>query len=686
LVQDGTEPVLYVNGSAPGQSFSTSTDKTDWFSTLTGLDVARIACLNYNSGGNTSHFAGALSDVLYYSRPLGANEVLNRYNATKAQFGGDAPSRAPNRDGVVDKALPLDGVSEYVEIPGVLTTVASDTAGAWSFMLEVGDSNPAADSYILGLGDANADERLYLKITATTGILEAGVTDGGTVQWVLETDAAPFTSGTWYSIVLTHDGTSPTIYIDGVEVAQTATTSTDLTAWMSGLTGLDTGNLGAISYDGGGITGYLLGTFQDVRVWSSALTAGDATKLFQEVWAINDELQTFADTRQGVVDEALAYDGVREFTNIDSVLRRVASDTAGTVTFWCTPDDGQPASAETLIGFGDANANELLELQITTAGLLLAQCIDAGTTQWVIDTDAAVWTDGAQTVAKHIALVQDGTEAAIYVDGAVVATTASTSTDLAVWFSGLAGLDTGRLSALKYNNAAEANFYAGDLADVRIYSRALSAAEILQLSKFGPGYNVRQPTWATGRNSKANNAVALDGLEDHVKFNDLLQTLGDDTAGSWGVWVKPDDGRPAAEDVLFGFGDTNADEHLYMAITTAGLLLASCKDAGTLQWVIDTDAAVWADGAASSFTHVLLTHDGTTAVLYVDGLAVAQAFSTSTNLAAFLSALTGLDTGRLGDLNANSAGEASHFAGDAQDLFVYDVALTAQEAWQLYNA
>ena len=49
LVQDGTEPVLYVNGVLEPITFSVTTDKTSWFHETTGIDNGRLALASYSS-------------------------------------------------------------------------------------------------------------------------------------------------------------------------------------------------------------------------------------------------------------------------------------------------------------------------------------------------------------------------------------------------------------------------------------------------------------------------------------------------------------------------------------------------------------------------------------------------------------------------------------------------------------
>lgn len=63
LVQNGTEPVIYVDGEGWVQSFSVSTDKTAWFADLTGIDTCNIGCLDYNSASDADFFKGDIDFV-----------------------------------------------------------------------------------------------------------------------------------------------------------------------------------------------------------------------------------------------------------------------------------------------------------------------------------------------------------------------------------------------------------------------------------------------------------------------------------------------------------------------------------------------------------------------------------------------------------------------------------------------
>jgi len=83
IIQNGTEPVLYVNGVAPAQTFSVSTDKTKWISTCTNIDNGRIGCLNYNGGGNVVYFTGQIDDIRLHNTAKSAGFAALDYQKTK---------------------------------------------------------------------------------------------------------------------------------------------------------------------------------------------------------------------------------------------------------------------------------------------------------------------------------------------------------------------------------------------------------------------------------------------------------------------------------------------------------------------------------------------------------------------------------------------------------------------------
>ena len=58
VVQNGTQPKIYINGVLVAQSNGVAVNLTKWFATFTGGDNGRLGCLNFNSTGNSLHYNG----------------------------------------------------------------------------------------------------------------------------------------------------------------------------------------------------------------------------------------------------------------------------------------------------------------------------------------------------------------------------------------------------------------------------------------------------------------------------------------------------------------------------------------------------------------------------------------------------------------------------------------------------
>jgi len=186
-----------------------------------------------------------------------------------------------------------------------------------------------------------------------------------------------------------------------------------------------------------------------------------------------------ADLTKGTqfVGTGSTYFTTNDYIDIDVLEDDISSDTAGAISMWIKPDDGQPSARMTLVALGDTNANEIILFEITTAGLILAKCIDGGTAQWTVDTDVAVWSN-AESTWKHICLTQDGIAPVLYVDGLAVAQAFSVTTDKTDWMNTLTGIDNCRIGCDNINSAGNDNFLSGSIKNVAIWSRALTATEV----------------------------------------------------------------------------------------------------------------------------------------------------------------------------------------------------------------
>jgi len=85
LVQGGTEPVFYFNGSLEASTFTISTDKTVWLDDIAAIDNGTIG-LRYKDGAASYPFEGAIGEVRIYNRALSPLEIQQNYLATKWRY------------------------------------------------------------------------------------------------------------------------------------------------------------------------------------------------------------------------------------------------------------------------------------------------------------------------------------------------------------------------------------------------------------------------------------------------------------------------------------------------------------------------------------------------------------------------------------------------------------------------
>ena len=158
--------------------------------------------------------------------------------------------------GRINTALDFDGADDHLEC-GSDASLGS-AQGSVSFWLQAASLTQAADVIYFF---ADASNYLAVGLDAT-GHVQVRAVQGGVAQLDLTADAAlPDTS--FHHVAVTQDGTSPTLYLDGQPTAASGTSSG---AWSDGLAL-------AGAWVGGGPHGYLAGVLDEVRIYSSALTA-----------------------------------------------------------------------------------------------------------------------------------------------------------------------------------------------------------------------------------------------------------------------------------------------------------------------------------------------------------------------------------------------------------------------------
>jgi len=133
LVQDGTTPYVYVNGDLVSKITTVTTDRTYWFSGLTGIDNGRIGCMNNAGGGNTNFSTFTVNYFDVWNKVPTATEVKDLYSNANIPFKYEGASQTALTTGslVVGKEYIIDTFvagDDFVNVGGTNVTGTVFTA------------------------------------------------------------------------------------------------------------------------------------------------------------------------------------------------------------------------------------------------------------------------------------------------------------------------------------------------------------------------------------------------------------------------------------------------------------------------------------------------------------------------------------------------------------------------------
>jgi len=629
--------------------------------------------------------------------------------------------------GKINDALILAAASnQYVSVPDVASL---DIAGAWTVSawvkLTTLPTSGTGQSLLARVTTTGPDENyaLYVDDGYFTGAASPSFDahfsySGGTNVDAVYTPpvSSPISTGTWYHLVGTWDGTTLTLYVNGVPVA----------SYQPGHA--PNGGAGATGLYIGGEVGsgnYLKGTVDDVRLYNRALLPAEITQLDLLGWWMLDDASSGDALTTATDSSGYGYTGTLEFWNGTTDVTCTAGTNCATWT-----SSGKIGRALTFNGStqevdvasiaGITNTFTVAfweKTSVTTGQVLWAM---GGSADCKVDFsghDIACTVQGntAPTVAAtaiddgnwhFIAYVVNNTAQTLYVDGMSQATGSETPTGFPNTSCFGGGKCWGTLS-----------WFNGTMDDARVYDRALSAGEINQIYthsnpvgwwKFdegtgttaadssGNGNTMADPgtlTWATGI---LGGAVSIPG----TTTNDMETVNGDatvfDGSSSWtaSAWVNVN--------VLPGSQQSTIINHYAEAnnaTETPAWSLAidngwnNCLSPQFLFYGSQFDGSgSWSGagcvGSISLHTWYLVTgeYDNSTGTfyLYVNGALVNTGPANGAGFMAYAPCTTAGDCPVSVGSNANN--NNLFFNGLVDDARVYNRLLSAAEVLALYNA
>jgi hypothetical protein len=425
--------------------------------------------------------------------------------------------------GKVGQALSFDGTDDYIDAGNNSSVRPSFpfSVSSWMKLSSLASSTP-----ILTSSDV-ASSGIYSGFTllvATDGSIEARVgNDGGCVSWARKsftTSSGVITTGAWYhvSAVFTDINTFA-IYVNGVNQTGTLAGESDTIAYAAG----NKLRIGVMYDTCSSVSRYANGVIDEPRIYNRALSADEVKNLYdlgtpQTVNASQNSSMT-----SGLVGE-WSFNGAD--ISGTTAYDRSGSGNNGTLTNGPTPTFGKvgqalsfdgtddyisvadPASGVLDFGTGDFSISVWVKVMSSNSGRLINKWNGSSSEGWILDVNT---TTGGSNSAGHIRFrmrdtaennfdyahnvsIHDGewhhiavsldrdstTGLVLYKDGAV-AGAAQDPTSVSGSLSIAGALNMGALPSVVGGEA----YFSGSIDEVRIYNRALSAAEITALYNQG---------------------------------------------------------------------------------------------------------------------------------------------------------------------------------------------------------
>lgn len=523
---DGTNFVLYVNGVQVNSKSST-------FTALTYAGSDYIG----QGAGSGGYFNGQLDDVRIYNRALSATEVAALYQSgsikikaatntglvgywafnegagTKANDSsgngnhGIFPGGASNPSWVYGKhgkALSFDGDNDYVTAPSSqkLRPSRNFTISAWVKFNNFSDYN----EIIAHDENGGGDDGYILRTDQTTGTVTFSALNGNGFTSQSLTSSETLVAGNWYHVLGIYDDSyNLRVYINGIEDFNSPKiASGDVT--YSVTTNVNFGRRGGTA---GPNTQMADGVIDEVLIYNRALTAtevqdlyGSGQATFQNpsnqglvgYWNFEENAGTKAGDASGNGNtgaisgaswvngkrgKALSFNGSSNIVNAGNTGKTILG-----VSFWMKPNSSiTSVSTGGVISF-DGNTNpggEAIMLGNFT-GLLSNEIIGiGGNTAGGGSEGRTAWCSATESISSdwhHIAFSwQDaGSYYDVYLDG--VLKTNCSSLPQSQYVGSNIKLGWGGIGSVQ-----PSSYFNGLIDEVRIYNRALSATEILNLYK-----------------------------------------------------------------------------------------------------------------------------------------------------------------------------------------------------------
>ena len=517
---DKTTVKFYVNGVEKSNVGSTPT-----YSLRT---TTANLYIGIRKSGWTNPFNGLIDEVRIYNRALSADEVKQHYDQTRRNVVINQPSGTPpvgwwkmdegtgqtvrdysananngtvsnggygatSTDGKIGKALSFDGVDDYVSTPLDVAPTAF-TLEAWIKSPRTASADDARG--ILDKRSVTTEWTFWL--APSTGKLRFHGWDSTATLTKAITGNTVLSANRWYHAVITYDGTTAILYVNGNNDGSSST----------GNAIQNTASLIRIGTDALDVDRYWDGFIDEVRIYNYARTADQIAADYRAgayrtivntsvpsswwttglvgYWSFDGQYTTSTDGTKdvsnngnygqfkngvkpvaGVVGQALSFDGVDDYVQVSNSAILNITD-AITVEAWVYNTRTYGGASYDQI-FGKAMDVAYSAYWQQSSGIIVFRLYLAATSTDKVQRNLNANQKIEVNVWKHLVFTYNGSTMKIYVNG---------SLDNTVNYSGSIGTNADYFGIGK---DPDRNYYFTGLIDeVRIYNRALSADEVMQ--------------------------------------------------------------------------------------------------------------------------------------------------------------------------------------------------------------
>ena len=603
----------------------------------------------------------------------GNNATVNGATATQDRF--NFANRAFAFDGIQGNLL----VKNATQLNTASTTI--------SFWVKVNALPLTGEAFILSHGGWQERWKISLpshgKPVFTTNAV-GGIKD-------TDTDSVALPVGAWRHLVMTHDGVTDKIYVNGVlknSKAATGALNNTTKPFGIGFNPIDTAN-------------YFNGSLDDIMLFNTALTAAEITALY----TVQSAVPTIANARvaaysfNGTGFDSSAYANHATLTNVKMTTDRFgfgakayefggvsgikAANSAAlnspttTVSFWVRVN-ALPASGEAFL-FSYGGWQERLKVSVPSHGKVVFTTNYAG---GISDMDAGDGNALPVGIWKHVVVTHDGANDKIFIDGvrkatkAVVGNLKNTTNPLGIGYDPIdnGAYFNGAMDEIQVYNYALTEGEVTALYAVQSISPAVAADLVADYSLNSSGRDASQfSNTATGkatatanRFNYGSNAMTFNGVNDSLIASNSVVLQSDFTTISF--WIKVNALPVSGEAFVLSHGGWQ--ERWKISLPSHGKPVFTTNSVGGIK-DMDSDSVSLPVGA---WRHVVMTHDLMGNKIFING-----------QLKKSIAATGALNnTTRVFGMGYDPIDSTNFFNGALDDIQIYNVALTDVEVAALF--